>query len=99
MQCQWLERKTQAVRQKECNMRARLKARARSQRSASINFARRGSKRTVMKKYRSERNGRRNFDTPLRYNTAGVTASQKTRTAKAAVRATVLSSMLTNRHK
>ena len=31
-------------------------------------FVRRGSRRTVMKKYRSERKGRRNFDTALHYN-------------------------------
>ena len=35
---------------------------------SSINFVRRGSRRTVMKKYRSERKGRRNFDTALHYN-------------------------------
>ncbi len=69
-------------------MRARLKARARSQKSASISFVRRGSKRTVMKKYRSERNGRRNFDIALHYNTVDVVTTEKTRTAEAAVRAT-----------
>jgi hypothetical protein len=46
-----------------------LKARANSLKSGSINFVRRGSRRTVMKKYPSERKGRRNFDTALHYNT------------------------------
>ena len=34
--------------------------------SSSINFVRRGSRRTMMKKYRGK--GRRNFDTALHYN-------------------------------
>ena len=41
-----------------------------------------------MKKYRSERKGRRNFDTGLHYNTLDMIAREVTRTAKAAVRAT-----------
>jgi hypothetical protein len=40
-----------------------------------------------MKKYRSERKGRRSFDTAIEYGTVAVVASEKTRTAKAAVRA------------
>jgi hypothetical protein len=43
--------------------RARLKARASKRKSGSINFARRFSSRAAMRKYRSERNGRRSFDT------------------------------------
>ena len=38
----------------------------------------------MMKKYRSERKGRRNFDTALHYNTVDMTATEKTRTAKRA---------------
>jgi hypothetical protein len=49
----------------------------------------------VMTKYRSEPKGRRNFDTALHYNTADVFATEKTRTAKAAVRAPRLSVMWT----
>jgi hypothetical protein len=41
-----------------------------------------------MKKYRFERKGRRNFDTALHYNTMDMIATEKTRTAKSAVRAT-----------
>jgi hypothetical protein len=41
-----------------------------------------------MKKYRLERKGRRSFDTALHYDTADPVATEKTRTAKAAVRAT-----------
>jgi putative addiction module CopG family antidote len=41
-------------------------AQANSLRSGSINFVRRGSRRTVMKKYRGK--GRRNLDTALHYN-------------------------------
>jgi hypothetical protein len=40
----------------------------------------------VMKKYRSERKGRRNFDTALHYSSLYIMATEKTRTAKAAVR-------------
>jgi hypothetical protein len=57
---------TKAVKSKPCNARARLKARANSLKSGSINFVRRGSRRTVMKKYRGK--GRRNLDTALHYN-------------------------------
>jgi hypothetical protein len=41
-----------------------------------------------MKKYRSERKGRRNFDTAPHYNTVDMIATEKTRTARSAVRAT-----------
>jgi len=41
-----------------------------------------------MKKYRSERKGRRSFDTALHYNTLNTIATEKTRTAKSAVGAT-----------
>ena len=44
----------------------------------------------MMKKYRSERNGRRSFYTTVEYPTVELMATQKTRTAKAAVRATCL---------
>jgi len=46
------------------------------------------SRRTVMKKYRFERKGRRSFDTALEYATAEIIAREETRTAKPAVRAT-----------
>jgi hypothetical protein len=41
-----------------------------------------------MKKYRSERKGRRNFDTAPHYNTVDMIATENTRTARSAVRAT-----------
>ena len=41
-----------------------------------------------MKKYRSERKGRRTCDTAMEYGTGAMVAREKTRTAKAAVRAT-----------
>jgi len=56
----------------------------------SVNLVRRGSRRTVRKKYRSERKGRRSFDTRIQYDMANLMAIEKTRTAKAAVRATRL---------
>jgi hypothetical protein len=40
-----------------------------------------------MKKYRLERNGRRSFDAAVEYPTVEPTATEKTRTAKAVVRA------------
>jgi hypothetical protein len=42
----------------------------------------------VTKKYRSERKGRRSFDTALEYDTARMMVSEKTRTTKPVVRAT-----------
>jgi hypothetical protein len=42
----------------------------------------------VMTEYRSEPKGRRNFDTALHCNTVDMIATEKTRTAKPAVRAT-----------
>src|SRR5271157_6377053 len=50
----------------------------------------RGSERTAMKKYRSEPKGRRKFDTDPRYSAVDIIATEKTRTAKSAVRATCL---------
>ena len=41
-----------------------------------------------MKKYRSESNGRRSFDTAIEYGTVAAVAREETRTAKATVRAT-----------
>ena len=41
-----------------------------------------------MKEYRSETKRRRNFDTALRYNTVDMIATEETRTARSAVRAT-----------
>jgi len=41
-----------------------------------------------MKKCRSERKGRRSFDTAIEYGTVAMVAREKTRTAKAAVHAT-----------
>jgi len=55
---------------------------------ASLLLVRRGSKRTVTKKCRSERKERCNFDTALHYNTVEMIATEGTRTAKPAVRAT-----------
>jgi hypothetical protein len=43
---------------------------------------------TAIKKYRSERKGRRSFDTAIEYGTVAMMATEKTRTAKPAVRAT-----------
>jgi len=86
MPCQWSGRKTQAVRQKGCSARARLKARANRAKSASVSFSRRLSRRTTIKK--AERKGRRSFDTARGYGTVGIIATEKTRTAKSAVRAT-----------
>ena len=42
----------------------------------------------MMKKYRFERKGRRNFDTVQHYNAVDMIAAEKTRTANSAVRAT-----------
>ena len=42
---------------------------------------------TVMKNYRAERKGRRNFDTALEYDTARMMVGEKTRTTKAVARA------------
>ena len=53
-----------------------------------MNFSRRLSRRTTIKKYRSERKGRRSFDTAIEYGTVAMIATEKTRTAKSAVRAT-----------
>ena len=55
-------RKTQAVRQIGCSARARLKARANRAESGSVNFSCCLSRRTTIKKYRSEGKGRRSFD-------------------------------------
>jgi hypothetical protein len=49
---------------------------------------RRGSKRTVLTKYRSEPKGRRNLDTALHYDAVEIIATEQTRTATPAVRAT-----------
>jgi hypothetical protein len=65
-----------------------LKARANRAKSGSLNFSRRLSRRTAIKKYRSERKGRRSFDTAIEYGTVAMMATEKTRTAKPAVRAT-----------
>ena len=43
---------------------------------------------SFQKKYRSERKGRRSFDTAIEYGTATMMAMEMTRTAKSAVRAT-----------
>jgi hypothetical protein len=51
-------------------------------------LVRRGSKRALVTKYPSEPKGRRNFDTALHYNTVDMIVTEKTRTAKSAVRAT-----------
>jgi hypothetical protein len=61
-----------------------LKACANRAKSASINFARRSSNRTVMKKYRFERKGRRSFDTALEYDTARMMVSEKTCSSRGA---------------
>jgi hypothetical protein len=55
----------------------------------SVNFSRRLSRRTTMKKYRSKRKGRRSFDTAIEYGTVAITATEKTRTPQGGtVRAT-----------
>jgi hypothetical protein len=43
------------------------------------------SRRTTIKKYRSERKGRRSFDTAIEYGTVATIATEKTRTARSAV--------------
>jgi len=48
----------------------------------SVNLVRRGSRRTVRKKYRSERKGRRSFDTRIQYDMANLMAIEKTRTRR-----------------
>ena len=53
-----------------------------------MNFSRRLSRRTVIDK--AERKGRRSFDTAIEYGTVAIIATEKTRTAKSAVRATCL---------
>jgi hypothetical protein len=50
-----------------------------------------------MKKYRSNRKGRRSFDTAIEYGTVAMVAKEKTRTARPAVRATLLHSQAVNR--
>jgi hypothetical protein len=65
-----------------------LKARANGAKSGSVNFSRRLSRCTAIKKYRSERRGHRSFDTAIEYGTVAIIATEKTRTAKSAVRAT-----------
>ena len=50
--------------------------------TVAARLVRRWSSRTVMKKYRLERNGRRSFDTAVEYPTVEPTATEKTRTAK-----------------
>src|SRR5271167_2531075 len=67
--CQWSGRNTHAVRRYGCICRALLKASARQSKSASDNSLRSLSSRTVTKKKRSERKGRRRRDTPAAYST------------------------------
>jgi hypothetical protein len=68
-----------------CN---RLKARANEWKSGSVNSSRCPSRRTTIKKYRSERKGRRSFDTGIECGKVAIRATVRTRTAKPAVRAT-----------
>lgn len=49
-----VRRKTQAVKEKGCNVRVRLKATAKRAKSGSVNFLGHLSKRTLTKKYLSE---------------------------------------------
>gem|GEM_PF-1145020 len=53
--------------------------------------------RTAIKKYRSERKARRSFDAAIEYGTAATMATEKTRTAKPAVRATCFSDIMCGR--
>ena len=69
-------------------MSSRLKARANRAKSGWVNFSRRLSRRTTIKKYRSERKGRRSFGTAIEDGTVAIIATEKTRTATTAVRAT-----------
>ncbi len=57
-------------------------------RPVATSFERRWSSRTVTKKYRLQRKGRRSFDTAVDYRIVDWTATEKTRTLKSAVRAT-----------
>jgi hypothetical protein len=63
-------------------------ARPNRAKSGSVNLPRRLSRRTTIEKYRSERKGGRSLDTALEYGTAAMIASEETRTAESAVRAT-----------
>ena len=88
LQCQWSGRTTQAVRKKECSVRARLKALDNRVKSGSVNSSRRLGGRTVMKEHRSERKGRRSSDTAIEYGGVRRMAIEKARTANPADRAT-----------
>ena len=63
-------------------METPLKARANRAKSGPVNFSRRLSRRTTIKKYRSERKGRRSFDTAIEYGTVAMMATDKTRTRR-----------------
>ncbi len=62
-----------------------IRARAGRTNSGWVNWVRRRSKRTVMRKYRFETKGRCRFDMVAEHHTVEPTAPEKTRTAKAAV--------------
>jgi hypothetical protein len=61
-------------------METPLKARANRAKSGSVNFSRRLSRRTAIKK--SERKARRSFDTAIEYGTGAIMATEKTRTCQ-----------------
>jgi hypothetical protein len=69
----------------ETPISARLKARPNRAKSGSVNFSRRLSRRTAVKK--SERKGRRNLDTAIECGAAAMRATEMTRTAGSPVRA------------
>ena len=78
-------------------METPLKARANRAKSGPVNFSRRLSRRTTIKKYRWERKGRRSFDSAIKYGTVAIIGTEKTRAAESAVRATCLLSKVTQR--
>ena len=55
---------------------------------ARVNCSCRSSRGTAIKKRRSERKGRRSFDTAIEYVTVATMARERTRTATSTVRAT-----------
>ena len=65
-----------------------MKLRANRAKSDSVSFSLRPSRRTLIKKYPSLRKGRRSLDTAVEYGTVVIIATEQTRTAESAVRAT-----------
>jgi hypothetical protein len=73
-----------------CSRWVRLKALANRAKSGSVDFSRRLSRRTAIKKYRSKRKRRRSFGTAVEYGRVAIIATEKTLSAEPAVRAAEL---------